>query len=241
VRLVAEEEDVLVALHEPRDRVEEVERPEGHGQGVAEVERRRHRGNRIEDGREKEQERQAIRQDLLDVPEVNVEGRERQGETGGEEKLEGEEERQEDQHRVGTDPKDPEEDEQEREGQEHVDQVREHGDERQDLRRKEDPLDQGPRADDHAGSMAERGRKPQPGEEPGEQEARIPLHRHAEVNREYEGVHGHEEQGVQERPEKAEEGTSVARPELPQHQRADQRAVAVQISQVSRHDPSLYR
>ena len=77
------------------------------------------------------------------------------------------------------------------------------------------------------------------GKEPGEEEDRVPLHRHPEVDGEHEGVHQHQEQRVQERPEEPEERAAVARPELAQDQRPDQRAVSVQISQVSRHDHSI--
>ena len=89
----AEEEDVLVALDQPRDRVQEVERPERHGQGLAQAERRRDRRHRVEDRRQEEEERQPVRQDLLHVPEVDVERGQRQREAGGEQELEDEEER----------------------------------------------------------------------------------------------------------------------------------------------------
>ena len=127
-----------------------------------------------------------------------------------------------------------EEHEEERQRQQHVDEVREDGDQREHLRREQDPLDQGARRDDHAGGVGERGREPEPGQEPGEEEDRVPLHRHPEVDGEHEGVHQHQEQRVQERPEEAEEGAAVPRAELPQDQRPDQRAVPVQMVEVSR-------
>ena len=77
------------------------------------------------------------------------------------------------------------------------------------------------------------------GRSPGEQEDRVALHRDPEVDREHEGVHEHQEQRVQERPEEPEEGAAVARPELPQDERPDQGSVSVQVSEVSYHALSL--
>src|SRR5262245_31094543 len=52
VRLATVEEDVLVALDEAGDRVQEVEWPERQLEHAAQVERRGHGGHRVEDRRE---------------------------------------------------------------------------------------------------------------------------------------------------------------------------------------------
>src|SRR5262245_13884943 len=116
VRLPAEEDDVLVSLDQAGDRVQEIEGAEGDGQGVAEPQVDRDRRDGVEDGREEEEEHQAVGQDLLDVAEVNVERGQRQGQADGEQELECQEQRQERQHGGGADAEDEEEDEEERQG-----------------------------------------------------------------------------------------------------------------------------
>ena len=126
--------------------------------------------------------------------------------------------------------------------EEEVDPLRRDRDERQDLGREEDLLQESAVRRERRRGVREAAREPVPRQEAREEEERVGARRRApsgEDEREDDGVDREHEERVQERPEEPEDAPAVARLELPRDEDEGQRAVAPEPGQVLQHAASI--
>ncbi len=173
----------------------------------------------IDDGGQEEPGHHPHFHDDLGVAIENVQGREDQGQAQGKNRLNEDDQRQVQRPRGEVDPEDEQHGEEDDQGQEKVDQVGEHYRERQYLPRKVHLLDQVSIADDAVNGAHDGGIEIVPGQEGAEDENRIFVngvvgHHDSEED----SVDAHHQQGVAQRPGKAEDRVAITQLYVPDHQ-----------------------
>src|SRR5207245_8703214 len=148
-------------------------------------------------------------QEVLDIAEEHIEGRQQGAQSNGEGNLQSDEDRQQEQREAEVNPEDDGERRQQRQADQEVHGGGEHGGDGQDLQREVDLAHDAGVVDHRGRGAGQAQREGVPGHQSRQQEDRVARDRYPRDLGEDHGVDQHQQQWIEERPEDPQDGPAI--------------------------------